>query len=119
MKFLMLKLEPIIWQLFGGGMLLGAFLFPAYLFVVGFAAPTGIAPADGLAYERMFALASSIPGRALLAAAIALPLWAAAHHVRHIFIDFGALAKDGITGLVCYGLAALGSLLAIVAVIRL
>ncbi len=115
----MLKLEPIIWQLFGGGMLLGAFLFPAYLFVVGFAAPTGIAPAEGLAYDRMLGLASSIPGRVIIAAAIALPLWAAAHHVRHIFIDFGALAKDGVTGLACYGLAALGSLLAIVAVIRL
>jgi fumarate reductase subunit D len=119
MKALMLKLEPIIWQLFGGGMMIGAFLYPAYLLMVGFAAPLGIAPPEALSYERAIALAGSIAGRAILAAAIALPLWAAAHHVRHIFIDFGGLARDGTVGALCYGIAALGSLLAIVAVIRL
>ena len=119
MKFLMLKLEPIIWQLFGGGMMLGAFLYPAYLLVIGFTAPLGITPVEELSYERVLALASSVPGSVLIAAAIALPLWAAAHHVRHIFIDFGGLKRDSLVGFVCYGMAAIGSALAIVAVLRL
>ncbi len=119
MKFLMLKLEPIIWQLFGGGMMLGAFLYPAYLLVIGFTAPLGITPIEELSYERALGLASSIPGSVLIAATISLPLWAAAHHVRHIFIDFGGLERDGFVGLVCYGSAAVGSALSIIAVLRL
>ena len=33
MKTLMLKLEPVIWGLFGAGMMVGVLLFPAWLLV--------------------------------------------------------------------------------------
>jgi fumarate reductase subunit D len=118
-KTLLLRLEPVIWVLFGAGMMVGAFLFPAWLLVVGLAAPLGIAPADALSYDRAFALASSLPGRALLVAAMALPLWGGAHHLRHLAIDFGGIARDAWVGALLYGIALGGSLLAIVAVARL
>jgi fumarate reductase subunit D len=118
-KTLLLRLEPLIWMLFGAGMMAGAFLFPAWILVVGLAVPLGIAPAEALAYDRAFALASSLPGRALLAAAIALPLWGGAHHLRHLAIDFGGLARDAWAGALFYGIALGGSLLAVVAVARL
>ncbi len=119
MKTLMLKLEPVIWGLFGAGMMVGALLFPAWLLVGALAVPLGIAPAEALSYDRALALAGSLPGRLLLAAAIALPLWAGAHHLRHLAIDFGGIARDTITGPILYGIALLGSILAIVAVVRL
>ena len=55
----------------------------------------------------------------MLAAVIALPLWKGAHHVRHLFIDFVGVSHDAIVAPILYAIAALGSLGAIVAVIRL
>ena len=88
MKHLLLRLEPVIWLLFGGGMMVGAFLLPAWLLVATLAVPLGIAPDDALSYKRALELMGSLPGRVVMAAAIALPLWAGAHHLRHIAIDF-------------------------------
>lgn len=119
MKTLMLKLEPVIWGLFGAGMLAGVLLFPAWLLVGALAAPLGLAPAEALGYERALALAGSLPGRLLLAAAIVLPLWAGAHHLRHLAIDFGGIARDGWVGPLLYAVALVGSVLAVVAVVRL
>ncbi len=115
----MLKLEPVIWGLFGAGMMVGVLLFPAWLLVGTLAVPLGIAPAEALSHERALALAGSLPGRVLLAAAIALPLWAGAHHLRHLAIDFGGIARDALVGSLCYAVALAGTVLAVVAVVRL
>jgi fumarate reductase subunit D len=115
----MLRLEPVIWTLFGAGMLMGAFLLPAWILVVGIAAPLGLVPEGALAFGRVLSLAASPPGRLLLLAAMALPLWAGAHHLRHVAIDFGGLSRDGVVGPLLYAIALLGSLAALVAVIRL
>ena len=119
MKTLMLKLEPIIWLLFSGGMMVGGLLFPAFILVVGLAVPLGIAPEGTLSYERAYALASNPIGRLVLAAAIALPLWGGAHHLRHLWIDFGGLRSDGFVGPLLYAIALVGSVLAILAVVNL
>lgn len=100
-------------------MMVAAFLFPAYLFLVGVALPLGLIPSEGLAYGRILELASSLVGRILVLTVVSLPLWAGAHHIRHIFIDFGAIAWDVRVSLICYGLAGLGSFLALIAVVRL
>jgi fumarate reductase subunit D len=55
----------------------------------------------------------------ILAAAIAFPLWGGAHHVRHLAIDLGGIARDAWFGALCYALALAGSVLAVVAVARL
>jgi len=119
MRTLMLKLEPIIWALFGGGMFVGALLLPAWLLVVGVLAPTGMVSSAAVGYDHMYALASHPLGRLVFLAAVALPLWAGAHQLRHIFLDFGGLPRDGVVGGLLYAVALVGSVLGIVAVVNL
>ena len=63
-----------------------------------------------------YALASNPIGRLVLLALIALPLWKGAHHLRSLSIDFGGAGRDSAVAGLLYGIAALGSLLGIVAV---
>jgi succinate dehydrogenase subunit D len=118
-KKLMLKLEPVVWSLFGLGMAVGALLYPAWLLMVGLAAPLGAISPHALSYERMLGLASNPIGRLVLLVAIALPLWAGAHQIRHLQIDLGGIARDGWFGALCYAVALAGSVAAVLAVIRL
>jgi fumarate reductase subunit D len=119
MRKLLLMLEPPIWALFGAGMMVAALLYPGWLLMMGLAEPLGVLSPDALSYERALGLAAHPIGRLVLAAAIALPLWGGAHHVRHVAIDFGGIARDGWFGSLCYGIALAGSVLAVVAVARL
>ncbi len=119
MSAVLLKLEPLVWLLFIGGMMVGAFLLPAYVLVVGLAVPLGIAPETALSHQRALELAASPLGRLSLAVLIALPLWGGAHHLRHLWLDFGGLRSDAIVAALLYGTALVGSALAVVAVVRL
>ena len=119
MKHLLLKLEPLIWLLFGQGILIGTMLLTGWVLVVGLGVPLGFISADALSYERAHALAASLPGRLFLLALLVLPLWKGAHHVRSLSIDFSGLSRDAAVATLLYAIAALGSLLAIVAVVRL
>jgi fumarate reductase subunit D len=112
MKRLLLCIEPAIWLLFGQGILIGTILLTGWLLVVGIAVPLGLVPAQVLSYERALMLASHL-------GLIALPLWKGAHHLRSLSMDFGGAARDTAVAAVLYALAALGSLLAICAVVRL
>jgi fumarate reductase subunit D len=118
MRRVLLVLEPVIWGLFSAGMMVGGLLLPAWVLVMGVAGPLGIAP-TATTYDHAFALASHPLGRLVLLAAIALPVWGGAHHLRHLWLDFGGLKSDGLVGTLCYGLALFASLAAIVAVTRL
>ncbi len=119
MRKLLLRLEPVIWLLFGAGLSLGTILLTGFVLVVGVAIPLGIISADALSYERAHMLASNFLGRLVLLGLIALPLWKGAHHVRSLFIDFGGEARDGAVGGLLYLIAAIGSVGGIVAVVRL
>ena len=119
MKQLLLRLEPIIWLLFGQGILLGTLLLTGWVLVVGLAIPLGVVPAEALSYQRAHALASSFVGKLVLLALCALPLWKGAHHVRSLAIDFGGAERDTAVASLLYSIASVGSLLAIVAVVRL
>jgi fumarate reductase subunit D len=119
MHRLLLRLEPVIWLLFGQGILLGTILLTGWLLVVGILAPLGIVPESALAFERAHALAAHPIGRLVLLALIALPLWKGAHHLRSLSIDFGGVSRDPAIATLLYGIAALGSLLGIIAVVRL
>lgn len=119
MKQLLLKLEPVIWLLFGQGILVGTMLLTGWLLVVGLALPLGLLPSGALEHTRAAELGSNPIGRLVLLALIALPLWKGAHHLRSLSIDFGGGARDAAVATVLYGLASVGSLLALVAVARL
>ena len=119
MKHLLLKLEPLIWFMFGQGILLGTLLLTGWLLVVNLAVRLGVICDDGLAYPRALALASSLPGRLLRVALCALPLWKGAHHLRHVSIDSGGADRDVVVAPLLYLIATVGSVVAILAVIRL
>ena len=119
MKELLLRLEPVIWTIFGGGIMLGTMLLTGWVLVFGVLAPMGIVPAEALAFDRAHSLASNVIGRIVLAALIVLPLWKGAHHVRSLANDFGGAERDTSVATLLYAIAAAGSILAIVAVVRL
>ncbi len=60
MKHPLLKLEPLIWLLFGQGILLGTVLLTPWVLVVGLAIPLGIVPADAVSFERATRMASPL-----------------------------------------------------------
>lgn len=119
MKHLLLRLEPLVWFLFGQGIMIGTMLLTGWLLVVGLAIPLGIVSADALDYGRAQSLASSLIGRLVLLGLIALPMWKGAHHIRHLSIDHGGGDRDHIVAPICYAVATIGSLGALLAVIRL
>lgn len=112
-------IDPLLWPLFGLGFFFAAFLLPPWVAVVGIAHPAGWVAEGALGYERVHGLASSLPGRALLAVAVALPLWNAAYHLRHTAMDVMGQRRDVLVAPVLYALAAAGSVVAVVAVARL
>jgi len=125
MRTLLLKLEPIIWLLFGQGILIGTMLLTPFILVVGLLVPLGIVDADALSYQRAHSIATYslfgvIPlGQLLLAAILVLPLWKGAHHVRSLLIDFGGGERDGAVGSLLYAIALIGSVAGIVALVGL
>ena len=120
MKHLLLRLEPLIWLLFGLGILVGTILLTGWLLVVGVAVPLGLAAGECARLRcACTALAANPIGRLLLLAMIALPLWKGAHHLRSLSIDFGGASRDPAVASLLYGLALLGSALGVLAVIRL
>jgi fumarate reductase subunit D len=119
MKKLLLKLEPLIWLIFGQGILIGTILLTGWVFVVGIAMPLNIISPESLSYDRALMLASNIVGRFVLLGLIILPMWKGAHHMRHAFIDSGGGDRDAKVAPLLYLVASLGSAFAVYAVFRI
>jgi len=117
MKHPLLKLEPLIWIIFGQGIMIGTMLLTGWILIVGIAAPLGLA--EPLGYARAHELGSNPIGRLVLFALVVLPLWKGAHHTRHVFIDMGGGDRDATVAPLLYSLALFGTALAAVAVVRL
>jgi fumarate reductase subunit D len=97
--------EPIVWSLFGGGGMLAAFVTPALLLCTALLAPLGLL-GDGLAFERVSALANHWLGALIIWAVIALPLWHALHRIYHSLHDLKVGART-FSFVLCYGAALL------------
>jgi fumarate reductase subunit D len=119
MKQLLIKLEPAIWLLFGQGILLGTMLLTGWCLIVGLAIPLGIVSADALEFSRAHSMGSNLIGRLVLAALVALPMWKGAHHIRSLSVDLRGADSDTAVGTVVYLIATVGTLAAILAVVRL
>jgi len=111
--------EPIFWALFGAGGMLCALIGPALVFITGIAVPFGLALSpDTMSYAHMLAFAHSWWGKLFALAVIALILWHAAHRIAIVLHDFGVHARIAVRFL-CYGLALLGTLIAVYALLAL
>ncbi|MCR9097665.1 MAG: hypothetical protein NXI30_25895 [bacterium] len=121
MRTLLLKLEPIIWFMFGQGIMIGTMLMTGWILVIGILMPLGIVDPMNLNYVRAQELFTAsllgIPvAQLLLAALLVLPLWKGAHHVRSLLVDLGGGERDPLVGTVLYLIAIVGSVMGIGAV---
>ncbi|WP_375055785.1 fumarate reductase subunit FrdD [Zobellella sp. DQSA1] len=105
--------EPIWWSLFGAGGSWFAMLTPITVLLVGILVPLGLLNPEYLAFERVSGFATSWIGTLFILGSIILPLWHAMHRIHHgthdLRLSLGVMGK-----VVCYGFAALVSLLAII-----
>lgn len=119
MKTFLLRIEPIIWFMFGQGIMIGTILLTGWVLVLGLLIPMDIVSADALSYERAHMLGSNIIGKLFLAALLILPLWKGAHHTRHVSIDFNGGDRDSVVAAILYLIATAASIVALIAVVRL
>ena len=108
--------KPIFWGLFAAGGTLAAFLAPVLVLLFLLVA-LGYAP-DVLSYNQMHAFASHWFGKLFLWGVISLFLWHAAHRLRVTLHDFG-LRQDAIVAVVVYLVAAAGTVLSVLYLLRI
>ena len=108
--------KPIIWSLFAAGGTVTAFLTPVLIVLFALAVPLGLLPAELFSYQRMQLLISTPLVKFVVFGVLFLSLWHTAHRMRITVHDFG-LRADGFAAFVFYAIAAVGTVLLVVALI--
>ena len=109
--------KAIPWFLFAAGGTITAFVLPVMLLVTNIAPPLGLFQ-DALSYETMSAFVGNWLVKLILFGIIGFGLWNAAHRLRSCAHDFGIRA-DTAVAVVLYALAGMGTLLTIIALLRI
>jgi len=104
--------EPLWWSLFSAGGVCFAVILPAVILFIAICLPLGLLPAEALNYERASNLLFSVPGFLFVGAVVCLPLFHAAHRLRHGLFDI-SVGNDILNKKLMYGAAALLSVLAL------
>ncbi|WP_447044561.1 fumarate reductase subunit FrdD [Vreelandella sp. H-I2] len=104
--------EPLWWGLFSAGGVCFAVLLPAVILFIAILLPLGLLPADALSYERASTLLFSVSGFLFVGAVVCLPLFHAAHRLRHGLFDI-SVGNDALNKKLMYGGAALLSIVAL------
>ncbi len=105
--------EPFWWALFGAGGMVAAVLMPITIVL------TGIAVAAGwLTEDRLWELLRHPLTRIYLFVLISFPLFHWAHRFRFTLVDLGLKSARGLIAVLCYGSAIVGTVLAVVFLIR-
>ncbi|RUO25484.1 fumarate reductase subunit D [Aliidiomarina minuta] len=112
MKKFKLNAEPLWWVLFSAGGVCFAVVVPAAILFIAILQPLGLLPQGALDANRADVLLFSLGGFVFIGAVICLPLFHAAHRLRHGLYDL-KLGRDNINKYICYGSAALLSALAL------
>jgi fumarate reductase subunit D len=110
--------KALFWSLFAGGGMLWAFVTPVLILVVGIAVPLGLLSPEALSYDRMLAVVQNPLIKIILFGVIFLQLWHAAHRLLTTVHDVG-LPKGPVAMTLCYGAAAVGSVAALVVLLRI
>ena len=111
--------QPPFWMLFGAGGMLSALIGVALVFLTGLAGPLGLfGAANPITYDHLLAFARNPLGGLFILAVIVLFLWHAAHRIYHTLHDFG-IHLNAFWWMCCYGVAGAGSMVALVALLRL
>lgn len=110
--------KPIIWGLFAAGGTVAAFLVPVLILITCLAVPFGLLPPDFLSYENLLGLMQPALIRLIVFGVLFLVVWHAAHRMRITAHDLG-MRNDMVVMIVCYGTAAVATVLAIVALLSI
>ena len=110
--------KPVVWVLFAAGGTLAAFVLPAIIFSLTLGVSLGWTSPETLAYEWAVAGLQSPLAKLGVFATVVLILWHTAHRLRITAHDLGVYA-DGLVMLICYGIAAVGTVTASVALLGL
>ena len=110
--------KPIIWGLFAAGGTLAAFVVPAMILITCLAIPLGLLPVEVLSYEHLTELLQYRLSKLATFGVLFLIIWHAAHRMRITAHDVG-VRNDTLVAIVCYGIAAAGTLLALVALLEI
>lgn len=108
--------KAIPWLLFAAGGTTAAFLLPVMVFVSGLG-PLGVF-AGAFSYETMSAFFGNWIIKLIFLGILALMMWHAAHRLRVCAHDFGIRA-DTPVAVVLYGLAAIGTLATMIALVQI
>lgn len=118
MKKFLHAIEPLIWGPFVTGNFLGPLFYPALILGLGIAYPLGAIPAEALAYERAYSLATHPVVVIGLLVLVPLALLAGSHHLRHAVIDMGGGEHDGVVAPLLYGAWQVGAIATALAILR-
>ena len=102
--------EPIWWGLFSAGGVCFAVFAPAAILFIALLIPAGIIAPEALSFERARSMVFSLPGLIFIGVVVCLPLFHAAHRIRHGLHDL-KLGNEKANKMVTYGSAALLSAL--------
>ena len=107
--------KAIPWFLFAAGGTVVAFVLPVMIVVTGFG---GFLFPETLSYDAMSAFVGNWLIKLILLGIIVLACWHAAHRLRVCAHDFGIRA-DGPVSWIVYGLALVGSLMTVIALLSI
>ena len=105
--------ETVWWSLFAVGGVIAAMLIPVVILLTGILVPAGLVTADGL-----FKLIQSPITRVVLVGLISLSLFHCAHRLLFTLADMGLKSVRGSLAIGLHTVAILGTVLAVILVLR-
>jgi fumarate reductase subunit D len=106
--------KPIIWGLFAAGGTVAAFVLPVLILITCLAVPLDLLSTEALSYAHLIELMQHPLSKLVTFGVLFLVIWHAAHRMRITAHDLG-VRNDTLTMIICYGIAAAGTLLALAA----
>ena len=106
--------EPVLWLGFSAGGVVASMLLPVMILLFGLALPLGWVDID---YEHLLAVIGHPVTVVLLAIAMIAMLVHAGHRFRYTLYDGLQVKHRGLVAVICYGLAVIGSIAAVVILI--
>jgi len=106
--------EPVLWLGFSAGGVVASMLLPVMILLFGLALPLGWVDID---YQHLLAVIGHPVTVVLLAIAMIAMLVHAGHRFRYTLYDGLQVKHRGLVAVICYGLAVIGSIAAVVILI--
>jgi fumarate reductase subunit D len=118
MRYKIDTIEPMWWGLFMAGAGVAGLFLPIHILINGLLIPLGLVPRDEVA-NRLATLITNPIVKLYLLVLISLPLFHWAHRFRYFLFDLGLHGARMPLAVLCYGAAIVGTVVAILTLIKL